>query len=61
MAGYDEQMRHFVEAYRTGVEPRETFEDGLVVNSVIDAAYRSMASGRWEAVEVPTLSGAAAR
>ena len=44
-----------------GVEPRETFEDGLVVNSVIDAAYRSMASGRWEAVEVPTLSGTAAR
>ena len=54
-------MRHFVEAYRAGVEPRETFQDGLVVNSVIDAAYRSMASGRWEAVEVPTLSGAAAR
>ena len=42
VAGYDEQMRHFVEAYRAGVEPRETFEDGLVVNSVIDAAYRSM-------------------
>ena len=57
MAGYDEQMRHFVEAYRAGVEPRETFEDGLVVNSVIDAAYRSMASGRWEAVEVPTCPG----
>ena len=31
--GYDEMMRHFVEAFRDGVEPRETFEDGLVVNS----------------------------
>ena len=28
-----------------------------MVNSVIDAAYRSMASGRWEAVEVPTCPG----
>ena len=28
---------------------------------IIDAAYRSMRSGRWEPVEVPTLSGAAAR
>ena len=30
--------------------PRETFEDGYVVNTIIDAAYRSMRSGRWEAV-----------
>lgn len=51
VAGYDEQFRHFVEAYRAGTAPRETFEDGYVVNTIIDAAYRSMRSGRWEAVE----------
>ncbi len=50
VAGYDEQFRHFVEAYRAGTTPRETFEDGYVVNTIIDAAYRSMRSGRWEAV-----------
>jgi len=51
VAGHDEQFRHFVAAFRDGVEPRETFEDGFVVNTVIDAAYRSMRSGTWESVE----------
>ena len=50
VAGYDELFRHFVEAFATGATPRETFEDGYVVNTIIDAAYRSMRSGRWEAV-----------
>jgi predicted dehydrogenase len=57
VAGYDEQFRHFVAAYRDGTTPRETFEDGLVVNRVIDAAYRSMRSGRWEHVETGALVG----
>jgi predicted dehydrogenase len=57
--GYDEQFRHFVECFRTGAEPRETFIDGYVVNAVIDAAYRSMRSGTWEAVRLdPGLVGA---
>ena len=51
VAGHDEQFRHFVAAFRDGVEPRETFEDGFVVNTIIDAAYRSMRSGTWESVE----------
>jgi len=50
--GYHEEMRHFVECFRTGSEPRETFADGYVVNCVMDAAYRSMKSGRWEPVQV---------
>lgn len=49
--GHDAMMQHVVEAFRTGVAPRETFEDGLIVNSILDAAYKSMESGRWEAVE----------
>ncbi len=55
VAGYDEQFRHFVECYLTGTAPRETFEDGYVVNSIIDAAYRAMRSGRWEAVVTDAL------
>ena len=57
IAGYDEMFRHFVEAYRQGAEPRETFEDGHVVNTIIDTAYRSMRSGRWEPVGVPVVAG----
>jgi predicted dehydrogenase len=48
--GHDAMMGHMVESYRTGVEPRETFHDGLAVNLVLDAAYRSMRSGCWEPV-----------
>ena len=50
--GYQEEMRHFVECYVDGKQPREDFTDGYVVNRVLDAAYRSMKSGRWEPVEV---------
>ena len=49
--GHDAMMQHVVEAFRSGVTPRETFEDGLIVNAILDAAYRSMESGRWEAVD----------
>jgi predicted dehydrogenase len=48
--GHDAMMQHVVESFRTGTEPRETFADGYAVNAVIDAAYRSIASGHWEPV-----------
>ena len=49
--GHDAMMRHVIESFRDDVTPRETFRDGFVVNTVIDAAYRSMRSGAWEPVE----------
>ena len=48
--GHDAMMQHVVEAFGSGTTPRETFADGLVVNQIIDAAYRSMKSGHWEPV-----------
>lgn len=48
--GYTEEMRHFTECIAKGTMPRETFEDGYIVNSVLDAAYASMESKRWETV-----------
>jgi predicted dehydrogenase len=48
--GYREEMRHFVECVAKGEMPRETFEDGYVVNCVLDAAYKSMETKRWERV-----------
>ncbi|HHV61530.1 MAG TPA: Gfo/Idh/MocA family oxidoreductase [Firmicutes bacterium] len=48
--GYQAEMKHFVECVRDGKRPRETFEDGYIVNSIIDAAYASMKSRKWEPV-----------
>jgi predicted dehydrogenase len=48
--GHDEMMADVIGAIAVGREPRETFRDGYVVNVVLDAAYRSMASGCWEPV-----------
>ena len=48
--GYHEEMRHFVDCFIAGEQPRENFVDGYVVNCVIDAAYKSMKSGHWEPV-----------
>ncbi len=50
--GYQEEMRHFVECFASGAIPRETFVDGYVVNCILDAAYASMKSGRWEPVKI---------
>jgi predicted dehydrogenase len=50
--GHDAMMQDVVAAFRDGREPRETFRDGYIVNSILDAAYRSMKSGRWEPVAV---------
>jgi predicted dehydrogenase len=50
--GYQEEMRHFVECYASGKQPREDFVDGYIVNSVLDAAYKSMKSGHWEPVQI---------
>jgi predicted dehydrogenase len=49
--GYHEEMRHFVECVAAGRTPRETYADGLVVNRIVDACYRSLRSRRWEPVE----------
>jgi predicted dehydrogenase len=56
--GYAEELRHFVQCYRDGTEPRENFVDGYIVNVILDACYRSMKSGRWEPVEPdPEVTG----
>jgi len=52
--GFSQQMRHFVERFAAREAPSETFEDGLVVNTILDACYRSMRTGRWESVVYPS-------
>lgn len=48
--GYHGEMRHFVECIRSGQTPRETYEDGYIVNCVLDAAYASIKNRAWTAV-----------
>ncbi len=49
--GYREEMRHFIECVEKGVMPRENFEDGYIVNCIIDAAYKSIGTKKWERVQ----------
>jgi len=49
--GYQAEMKHFVECVSEGAAARETYEDGYIVNRVLDAGYQSMKSARWERVE----------
>lgn len=51
--GFSQEMRHFVECFEKGTTPMETFHDGHVVNVILDACYRSMRTGTWEAVVLP--------
>src|SRR5579884_3716482 len=45
--GYQAEMKHFVQCAREGRNPRETYEDGYIVNCVLDAGYESMRAQRW--------------
>jgi predicted dehydrogenase len=45
--GYQAEMKHFVECVREGKTPRETYEDGYIVNRILDAGYESMRSRTW--------------
>ena len=45
--GYQAEMRHFVACVRDGVAPRETYQDGYIVNCVLDAGYQAMRAGKW--------------
>ncbi len=50
--GHDLMLADVIEAFRSGRQPTETFRDGYIVNRVLDAAYRSMKSGRWEPIDL---------
>lgn len=50
--GFSQEMRHFVERFAAGEPPVESFEDGHIVNCVLDACYAAMKSGTWEKVRI---------
>lgn len=48
--GFSQEMRHFVDRFAAGEPPIETFDDGFIVNCILDACYTSMTTGTWEKV-----------
>jgi predicted dehydrogenase len=55
--GYDDMFADMLHAFETKRAPVETFYDGYVVNAIVDACYRSMASKRWEGVALEDWRG----
>jgi len=55
--GYVEMFADMLDALDTHEPPLETFYDGYVVNAVMDAAYRSVASKQWEPVALDDWRG----
>jgi predicted dehydrogenase len=55
--GYEAMFADMLDALEEGRAPAETFYDGYVVHAIMDAAYRSMASKRWEPVVLEVWRG----
>ncbi len=55
--GYPTMFNDMFDAYEKGIQPRETFYDGYVVNAIIDAAYKSAKTKLWEPVQLPVWRG----
>jgi len=55
--GYVDMFTDMFDAIEGGHTPRETFYDGYVVNAIVDAAYRSIQSKRWETIGLPIWRG----
>ncbi len=55
--GYPTMFNDMFDAYEKGIQPRETFYDGYVVNAIIDAAYKSAKTKLWEPVQLPEWRG----
>ena len=55
--GYNHMFTEVFNAFEQGKAPKETFYDGYIVNSVLDAAYRSAKTKLWEPVALDIWRG----
>lgn len=55
--GYSAMFNDMLDAFDAGRKPMEDFYDGYVVNAIMDAAYQSAASKRWEPVQLDDWRG----
>ncbi len=57
--GYTDMFTDMFDSLEAGKPPTETFYDGYVVNCVMDACYKSAATGAWTPVELDWRGGTA--
>ncbi len=55
--GYNHMFMDMFNALEKGTQPKETFYDGYVVNSILDAAYKSAKTKLWEPVKLDIWRG----
>lgn len=55
--GYNHMFMDMFNAMEAGQEPKETFYDGYIVNSILDAAYRSARTKQWEPIQLEVWRG----
>ena len=55
--GYNHMFADMFNAMEKGIQPKETFYDGYVVNAVLDAAYKSAKTKLWEPVKLDVWRG----
>ena len=55
--GYNHMFMDMFNAMEKGIAPKETFYDGYVVNSILDAAYKSAKTKLWEPVQLDIWRG----
>jgi predicted dehydrogenase len=55
--GYVAMFTDMLDSLDRGSAPMESFYDGYVVNAVMESCYRSIASKRWEPVELELWKG----
>ncbi len=55
--GYTEMFADMLNAIDDGSKPMEDFYDGYVVNAIMDAAYKSIETKKWEPVELEDWRG----
>ena len=55
--GYPNMFSDMFDAMEERRDPQETFYDGYIVNTILDAAFLSAKSGRWEPVQIENWRG----
>jgi predicted dehydrogenase len=55
--GYVAMFMDMFNSMDKGTAPMETFYDGYIVNTIIDACYKAAESKRWEAIEINDWRG----
>jgi hypothetical protein len=55
--GYTNMFTDMFNAIENNTQPLETFYDGYIVNAILDAAYASANTGRWEPVQIDGWRG----